>query len=173
MVEKGGMPNGLAFEYHLNTGQPNHLNIGHLKLKLCIISYFSLFIGDLNTGLVWHSNGQKLFDCQMVRHLNATWITNYHLNTIQDESLFFRCFCYSDVRYSDPHYYFILPSISVLQSGGPHATVSQPVLALSANFWKLKACVTRNHANHFNILGWSNLYFGRIVDVIKLFLEEI
>ena len=27
--------------------------------------------GDLNTGLVWYSNGQKLSNCQMVRYTNA------------------------------------------------------------------------------------------------------
>ena len=41
-----------------------------------------------------------------------------------------------------------LPSFSVLQSGGPHATVSQPVLALANYFWQLKTCLTRNHAHH-------------------------
>ena len=32
------------------------------------------YSGDLNTGLVWYSNGQKLSDPRMVRYSNAIWI---------------------------------------------------------------------------------------------------
>ena len=35
-------------------------------------SFMTLYSGDLNTGLVWYSNGQKLFDHRMFWYLNAT-----------------------------------------------------------------------------------------------------
>ena len=33
-----------------------------------------LYNGDLNTKLIWYSNGRKEVGCQMVEFLNATWI---------------------------------------------------------------------------------------------------
>ena len=33
--------------------------------------YHSIYCGDLNTGIVWYSNGQKLSDRRMVRYSNA------------------------------------------------------------------------------------------------------
>ena len=41
------MPNGLVFECHLNTGQPNHLNTG--QMDNIIFSYV----------LVWYLNGRS------------------------------------------------------------------------------------------------------------------
>ena len=38
--------------------------------------------GDLNTGLVWYSNGQKLSDHQMVRYSNAIWILDWYLKVV-------------------------------------------------------------------------------------------
>ena len=35
------------------------------------IQIFTVYSGDLNTGLVWYSNGLKLSDRRMVRYSNA------------------------------------------------------------------------------------------------------
>ena len=62
---------------------------------------------DLNTRVVQYLNGLKLSNCQMVRYWNSGLNTRlpYEYQTTEywtSKSLFFRCFRYSDVRYSNP-----------------------------------------------------------------------
>ena len=60
--KRGQMPNGLVFECHLNTGQPNHLNIR--QMDAILFPY----------PLVWYSNCQSstdpTFECQTIWNLN-------------------------------------------------------------------------------------------------------
>ena len=51
---------------------------------------------DLNTKLVWYSNGQR---CLIAKWSSSQMPFEYRTS----ESSAFRCFPYSDVRYSDPH----------------------------------------------------------------------
>ena len=110
----------------------HRVNLGQIQKNIQLVSTYVLYNffntyynGDLNTGLVWYSNGSKLFDRRMVCYLNAIWIPdkiksgiqtaiwipdrypNGGLNTKKpfeyqtseyrtSESLLFRCFCYSD-----------------------------------------------------------------------------
>ena len=46
--KRGWMPNGLVFGCHLNTGQPNHLNIGQMDAIL----FFMYWSGIQIVGLV-------------------------------------------------------------------------------------------------------------------------
>ena len=52
---------------------------------MCLGQSFK-YSGDLNTKLVWYSNGQKVVGCQMVWYLN-TWQPR-HLNTRQMDAIF-------------------------------------------------------------------------------------
>ena len=68
----------------------------------------NLYSGDLNTGLVWYSNNQKLSDRRMVLSMNTIWILDQYpnggLNTElifeywTCKSLLFRCFFYSSIQ---------------------------------------------------------------------------
>ena len=69
-----------------------------------------MYSGDLNTGLVWYLNSPKLSDPRMVRYLNTelnlVQYSDHNLNTehlkMGQVKVLFRCFRYSDVRFSDP-----------------------------------------------------------------------
>ena len=49
---------------------------GNCKQMMAVIMNIQQpdYSGDLITGLVWYSNGQKLSDRRMVRYSNAIWI---------------------------------------------------------------------------------------------------
>ena len=97
-----------------------------LLLLLLLSTFFGLeresfrYSGDLNTKLVWYSNGWKEVGCQIVWFQNATWILNsptiwkpgkwmpsyflmyWPFEIPTSKSLVFKCFWYSNGWYSDP-----------------------------------------------------------------------
>ena len=97
--------------------EPNNVN-NNWYVDFLLFLLHSSYSGDLNTWIVWYSNGIFVPSCQMVRSLNGslktvfkkpvygiwmfpqvTWL--YHLNARHPYCLIFRWIQNSGVQYSD------------------------------------------------------------------------
>ena len=110
--KRGWMPTGPVFECHLNTGQPNHLNMR--QMHAILFSYI----------LVGFSNGWS--STQDIAH-------NWTFKIRASKSSVFKCFWYSNGRYSDPQCTQVQDR-SVLRP--TLAEVFSPVLELSMDRWQ-------------------------------------
>ena len=74
----------LALSFWRSHPDPTFIMQSRYRSRVCIINIKpsmclpknSEYRGDLNTKLVWYSNGSKMFDCQMVSFQNTIWIMN-------------------------------------------------------------------------------------------------